>query len=101
VETLYDAPARVLPHGVGVGSTWNYTMTGTSMTHAGTTAPFTVEVEYEVDRETSVTVPAGTFTVLEITGTTVSTTSTPFKQWLDASVGAVATDNAELRRVSP
>jgi hypothetical protein len=92
-DATYDPPALLIPSGLAVGVQWETAYVGESTTNTGGPYAFDFTYSYEVTEETSVTVPAGTYTTLHAVGSADSS-STEF--WADRNVGTVKSSGTEL-----
>lgn len=98
-DVVYDVPMLVTPASLSVGDSWTAEGSGTVTTDATGAQAFSTTTTYEAVGEESVTVPAGTYTAIKISGATEG--SPPAMSWTAEGVGTVKTDGSELTSYTP
>lgn len=94
-EATYEPPAMLIPGNLAPGLQWTTHYRGTETTD-GRTQPIKENYDWIAEEETTITVPAGEFTVLFVNGQGNGEDLTG-DLWLNAEVGLVRDQYDELR----
>lgn len=94
IDTTYTTPDWIWKRGAGAGASWQSTPAGTIDDSENGTSSFSDTIDWSVLGQTQTTVPAGTFTTLEVESVSANNGTT--RSYADRDVGLVLQGIGEL-----